>query len=103
MRGLPDSIMDSVGESSFNSTNSFEDSNNSMIYDENGVHQGQKTFSCKSCDKSYTQPHSLVVERVPEFSGTRPESDLFWATRTRLYQVGYVPDPTRTRPFEPKH
>ena len=45
----------------------------------------------------------LVVERVPEFSGTRPEPDLFWPTRTRLFQVGYVPDPTRTRPNEPKH
>ena len=46
---------------------------------------------------------SLVVERVPKFSGTRPKSDFFWATWTRLFQVGYVPDPTRTRPFETKH
>ena len=51
----------------------------------------------------WRQQFGLVVERVPEFSGTRPEPDLFWATRTRLFQVGYVPDPTRTRPFEPKH
>ena len=37
---------------------------------------------------------TVVVERVPDF---------FWATRTRLFQVGYVPDPTQTRPYETKH
>ena len=54
--------MDSVGESSFNSTNSFEGSNNSMSSDEysDSVHQGLKTFSCKSCDnKSYTTRRAL--------------------------------------------
>ena len=45
----------------------------------------------------------LVVERVPEFLGTRPEPDFFWATRTRFFQVGYVPDPTRTRHYENPH
>ena len=43
------------------------------------------------------------MERAPEFSGTRPESDFFWATQTRLFQVGYIPDPTRTRPYEKTH
>ena len=36
-------------------------------------------------------------------AGTRPEPDFFWATRTRFFQVGYVPDPTRIRPYETKH
>ena len=27
-------------------------------------------------------------------AGTRPKPDFFGATRTRLFQVGYVPDPT---------
>ena len=45
----------------------------------------------------------LVVERVPELSCTRPESDFFGATRTRLFLVGYVPDPTQTRLYETKH
>ena len=30
-----------------------------MIYDENGVHQGLKTFSCKSFAKTYTTPHAI--------------------------------------------
>ena len=34
-----------------------------------------------------------MVERVPEFLGTRPKPDFFWATQTWLFQVGYVPEP----------
>ena len=44
-----------------------------------------------------------MVERIPEFSGTQPESDFFGATQTRLFQVGYVPDPTRIRRYEKTH
>ena len=67
-------MMDSVGESSFNSTNSFEDSNNSMNSDEHSdsVHQGLKTFSCKSCDnKSYTTPYALRIHIKNVHEGKR--------------------------------
>ena len=30
----------------------------------------------------------LVVERVPDYLSIRPEPDYFWATQTRLFQVG---------------
>ena len=29
----------------------------------------------------------IVVERAPEFSGTRPETDFLWATRTLPYET----------------
>ena len=41
----------------------------------------------------FKKVYELVVEQVPENSGTR----------TRLLQVEYVPDPTRTQPYESKH
>ena len=39
---------------------------------------------------------ALVVERVPEFLGTRPEPDFFWATRTQLFGIPILPEPNLT-------
>ena len=45
--------------------------------------------------KTFVLSFEVVVERS--------EPNFFWATRTWLFKVGYVPDPTWTRPYETKH
>ena len=45
----------------------------------------------------------LVLERVPDYPSFLPETDYFWATRTRLFRSGRYPTPTRTRLFEKTH
>ena len=45
----------------------------------------------------------VVLERVPDYPSFLPETDYFWATRTRLFRSGRYPIPTRTRLFEKTH
>ena len=46
---------------------------------------------------------TVVLERVPDYPSFLPETDYFWATRTRLFRSGRYPTPTRTRLFEKTH